>query len=152
MTLNIKSLVLWSCVCVCVCVRARARVCDCVCDRERESLRVYVCEGLHTRRFLHERPDCSRLPKVGLTRHGCCFHTIRSKSRPIESGRIVSKSRLSENSDFQMSMFYKILKSRSHLTECFPIVYDRDSGAIANNLKPTGTVIVCVEKKTVSST
>ena len=41
---------------------------------------------------------------------------------------------------------------RSHLAEYVRIVYDRDNGAIANNTKAIGTVIVSVEKKSVSST
>ena len=45
---------------------------------------------------------------------------------------------------------YISIKPRSHLAEYFPIVYDRDNWAIANNLKPIGTVIVSVEKKSVS--
>ena len=40
------------------------------------------------------------------------------------------------------------LKPRSYY---FPIDYDRDNGAIANNLKPIGTVIVSDENKSVSS-
>ena len=37
------------------------------------------------------------------------------------------------------------------LAEYIPIVYDRDDGEIANNLKPIGTVIVSVERKSISS-
>ena len=47
---------------------------------------------LTRRDFFHMiAPDSSRLPKVGLTRHDCCSHTKRLKSRLIESGAIVSQ-------------------------------------------------------------
>ena len=47
-------------------------------------------------------------------------------------------------------MATRLLKPRSHLAEYCPIFYDRNNCAIANNLKPIGTIIVSVKNRYLS--